>query len=305
MILTITLNPAIDVRYEIDNFEVNGIFRGKASKTAGGKGLNVSRVLRFLEEEVEASGFLGGNSGDWLSEKIESIGIKNSFIKTDVETRSCIAILGKGTQTEILEPGEKISSNFIDKFLEFFKKNFQRFEVICISGSVPQGIQQDIYKVLCEIASDKKVILDTSGKFLLKGIEGNPYLIKPNKEELEGMLERELTSFSDLLEGAKEIKKRGCKNLLVSLGKDGAIFIDEKNDVYKVNIPKVSIKNPVGSGDSTIAGFAYGLNQKKSIEETLKLAMACGISNAMMDETGTVDLDVISELLNKVKIEKI
>lgn len=305
MILTITLNPAIDVRYEIDNFEVNGIFRGKASKTAGGKGLNVSRVLRFLEEEVEASGFLGGNSGDWISEKIESIGIKNSFIKTDVETRSCIAILGKGTQTEILEPGEKISSNFIDKFLEFFKKNFQRFEVICISGSVPQGIQQDIYKVLCEIASDKKVILDTSGKFLLKGIEGNPYLIKPNKEELEGMLERELTSFSDLLEGAKEIKKRGCKNLLVSLGKDGAIFIDEKNDVYKVNIPKVSIKNPVGSGDSTIAGFAYGLNQKKSIEETLKLAMACGISNAMMDETGTVDLDVISELLNKVKIEKI
>lgn len=305
MILTITLNPAIDVRYEIDNFEVNGIFRGKASKTAGGKGLNVSRVLRFLEEEVEASGFLGGNSGDWISEKIESIGIKNSFIKTDVETRSCIAILGKGTQTEILEPGEKISSNFIDKFLEFFKKNFQRFEVICISGSVPQGIQQDIYKVLCEIASDKKVILDTSGKFLLKGIEGNPYLIKPNKEELEGMLERELTSFSDLLEGAKEIKKRGCKNLLVSLGKDGAIFIDEKNDVYKVNIPKVSIKNPVGSGDSTIAGFAYGLNQKKSIEEILKLAMACGISNAMMDETGTVDLDVISELLNKVKIEKI
>lgn len=305
MILTITLNPAIDVRYEIDNFEVNGIFRGKASKTAGGKGLNVSRVLRFLEEEVEASGFLGGNSGDWISKKIESIGIKNSFIKTDVETRSCIAILGKGTQTEILEPGEKISSNFIDKFLEFFKKNFQRFEVICISGSVPQGIQQDIYKVLCEIASDKKVILDTSGKFLLKGIEGNPYLIKPNKEELEGMLERELTSFSDLLEGAKEIKKRGCKNILVSLGKDGAIFIDEKNDVYKVNIPKVSIKNPVGSGDSTIAGFAYGLNQKKSIEETLKLAMACGISNAMMDETGTVDLDVISELLNKVKIEKI
>lgn len=305
MILTITLNPAIDVRYEIDNFEVNGIFRGKASKTAGGKGLNVSRVLRFLEEEVEASGFLGGNSGDWISEKIESIGIKNSFIKTDVETRSCIAILGKGTQTEILEPGEKISSNFIDKFLEFFKKNFQRFEVICISGSVPQGIQQDIYKVLCEIASDKKVILDTSGKFLLKGIEGNPYLIKPNKEELEGMLERELTNFSDLLEGAKEIKKRGCKNLLVSLGKDGAIFIDEKNDVYKVNIPKVSIKNPVGSGDSTIAGFTYGLNQKKSIEETLKLAMACGISNAMMDETGTVDLDVISELLNKVKIEKI
>ncbi|WP_297431326.1 1-phosphofructokinase family hexose kinase [uncultured Cetobacterium sp.] len=305
MILTITLNPAIDIRYEIDNFEINSIFRGKGSKTAGGKGLNVSRVLRLLGENVEASGFLGGSSGDWISSKIESIGIKDNFIKTDTETRSCIAILGKGTQTEILEPGEKVSSNSIDKFLEFFKNNFERFEIICISGSAPQGVQNDIYKVLCEIASSKKVILDTSGKFLLKGIEGNPYLIKPNKEELEGMLGRELLTFSDLLEGAKEIKNKGCKNLLVSLGKDGAIFINEKNDIYRVNIPKVEIKNPVGSGDSTIAGFAYGLNKKKPIEETLKLAMACGISNAMMDETGKIDLEIVKELFDKVKIEKV
>ena len=92
---------------------------------------------------------------------------------------------------------------------------------------------------------------------------------------------------------------------MVSLGKDGAIFIDEKNDIYRVSIPKVNIKNPVGSGDSTIAGFAYGLNENKSPEETLKLAMACGISNAMMDETGNIDLDVVKELFNKVKVEKI
>lgn len=305
MILTITLNPAIDVRYKIGNFDINGVFRGKPAKTAGGKGMNVSRVLRTLGEEVEASGFLGGNSGDWISDEIANIGIKDSFIKTDVETRSCIAVLGKGTQTEILEPGEKVSTNYIDKFLEFFKNNFDRFETICISGSAPQGVQDDIYKVLCEIANNKKVILDTSGKFLLKGIEGNPYLIKPNKEELEGMLGRELLTFSELLEGAKEIKNRGCKNLLVSLGKDGAIFIDEKNDIYRVNIPTVNIKNPVGSGDSTIAGFAYGLNKKKSIEEILKLAMACGISNAMMDETGNIDLGVVKELFDKVKVEKI
>lgn len=305
MILTITLNPAIDIRYEINNFEINNIFRGKPAKTAGGKGLNVSRVLRLLGEEVEASGFLGGNSGDWISSKIESIGIKDAFIKTDAETRSCVAILGNGTQTEILESGEKISNDYIEKFLEFFKANFNRFETICISGSAPQGVPEDIYKTLCEIAREKKVILDTSGKFLLKGLEGNPYLIKPNKEELEGLLGRELLTFEELLEGAKEMKSKGCKNLLISLGKDGAIFIDESNEVYRVSIPRVDIKNPVGSGDSTIAGFAYGLSKKKTIEETLKLAMACGMSNAMMDETGNIDLNVVEELLNKIKVEKI
>lgn len=305
MILTITLNPAIDVRYKIGNFDINGVFRGKPAKTAGGKGLNVSRVLRTLGEEVEASGFLGGNSGDWISDEIANIGIKDSFIKTDVETRSCIAILGNGTQTEILEMGEKTSENFVEEFLEFFRNRFDRFETICISGSVPEGVQEDIYKVLCEIAGKKKVILDTSGRLLLKGIEGNPYLVKPNKEELEGLLERELITFREVIEGAKELKNKGCKNVLVSLGKDGAIFIDESEKVYKVSIPKIDVKNPVGSGDSTIAGFAYAINRNKTPEEALKLAMACGMSNAMIDETGKIDLNVVEEFLPKIEVEKL
>ncbi|WP_418964992.1 1-phosphofructokinase [Cetobacterium sp.] len=305
MILTITLNPAIDVRYKIDNFEVNGVFRGKSNKTAGGKGLNVSRVLRLLGEGVEASGFLGGNSGEWISSKIKEDGVVDSFIKTDSETRSCIAILGKDTQTEILEPGQNIPQQDIEKFLEFFKNNIHRFETICVSGSVPQGVQQDIYKTICQLAKNKKVILDTSGKYLLDGIKGNPYLIKPNREELEGLLGRKLSTFEELLNGAKEIKSIGCKNLLVSLGKDGAIFIDENEEVFKINIPKVEIKNPVGSGDSAIAGFAYGLNTNKTLEETLKWSMACGISNAMMEGTGTVDLNTINNLLDRITVEKI
>ncbi|MCQ8211350.1 1-phosphofructokinase [Cetobacterium somerae] len=305
MILTITLNPAIDVRYKIDNFEINNVFRGNSHKTAGGKGLNVSRVLQLLGEKVEASGFLGGNSGEWISSKIQEDGIVDSFIKTNSETRTCIAILGNNTQTEILEPGQKVSQEDVNKFLEFFRENINKSETICISGSVPEGVQEDIYEVICELAKDKKVLLDTSGKFLINGIKGQPYLIKPNREELENLLGRELLSFDELLKGAKEIKNKGCKNLLLSLGKDGAIFINENDEVFKINIPKIKVKNPVGSGDSSIAGFAYGLNNGKSMNETLKLSMACGISNAMIEGTGIIDLDTVKDLLEKITIEKI
>ena len=305
MILTITLNPAVDVRYKIENFEVDSVFRGKSNKTAGGKGLNVSRVLTLLGESVEASGFLGGNNGEWISSKIKEDGIIDSFIKTKSETRTCIAILGNQTQTEILEPGETIPQENIDQLFEFLKRNIHRFETICLSGSVPHGVQENIYEIICELAKNKKVILDTSGKFLIRGIEGKPYLIKPNQEELEGLLNKKLSTFEDLVKGAKEIKKKGCKNLLVSLGKDGALFINENEEVFKVNIPKVEVKNPVGSGDSTIAGFAYGLNSKKPMNEVLKLAMACGISNAMMEETGSIDLDVVKDLIEKISVEKI
>lgn len=305
MILTITLNPAIDVRYKIDNFEINNVFRGNSHKTAGGKGLNVSRVLQLLGEKVEASGFLGGNSGEWISSKIQEDGIVDSFIKTNSETRTCIAILGNNTQTEILEPGQKVTQEDVNKFLEFFRENINKYKTICISGSVPEGIQEDIYEVICELAKDKKVLLDTSGKFLTNGIKGRPYLIKPNREELENLLGRELSSFEELLKGAKEIKNEGCKNLLLSLGKDGAIFINENDEVFKINIPKIKVKNPVGSGDSSIAGFAYGLNNGKSMDETLKLSMACGISNAMIEGTGIIDLDTVKDLLEKITIEKI
>lgn len=305
MILTITLNPAIDTRYKIDEFQIDGVFRSEPSKTAGGKGLNVSRVLKMLGEEVTASGFLGGKSGDWVSDEIKKDGIKDCFIKTNTETRTCIAILGNGNQTEILESGKQISKVYVEEFLEFFKNNLKKFDTICISGSLPKGIQEDIYKEMCTLAQEKKVLLDTSGSSLLNGIEGNPYLIKPNKEELEGLLGRKLLTFEELLIGAKELKQKGSKNLLVSLGKDGAIFLDEKNEAYKIVIPKVSIKNPVGSGDSSIAGFAYGLNQNKSLEETLKLSMACGISNAMLDETGSINLDKVKELIKEIKVKKI
>lgn len=305
MILTITLNPAIDVRYKIDKFEINNVFRGKSHKTAGGKGLNVSRVLQLLGERVEASGFLGGNSGEWISSKIQEDGIIDSFIKTNSETRTCIAILDNDTQTEILEPGQKVLQEDVNKFLEFFRKNINKYETICISGSVPEGVQEDIYEIICELAKDKKVLLDTSGKFLINGIKGQPYLIKPNREELENLLGRELLSFEELLKGAKEIKSKGCKNLLLSLGKDGAIFINENEEVFKINIPKIEVKNPVGSGDSSIAGFAYGLNNRKSMDEILKLSMACGISNAMIEGTGIIDLDTVKDLLEKITIEKI
>lgn len=303
MILTVTLNPAVDIRYEIGEFKLNSIFRAKSNKTAGGKGLNVSRVLQTLGKNVVATGFLGGNNGQWIAEELKKLEIKNEFIKINSETRSCIAILGENSQTEILEPGSEIDEEELKKFIDFFKKNCEKFEVICLSGSLPKNIQTDIYKELSVIARKKKVLLDTSGISLKAGIEGKPFLIKPNKDELEALLGYRVKTVEEIVEAGKKLKSMGARNILISLGGEGAVYIGDES--YKITIPKVQIKNPVGSGDSSIAGFAYGLSSGLPLEEILKYSMACGISNAMKVETGYVDLEVVQELFSKIIIEKI
>ncbi|MGL4308622.1 1-phosphofructokinase [Cetobacterium sp. SF1] len=304
MILTVTLNPAIDVRYEIADFAVDKIFRAKANKTPGGKGLNVSRVLNILGTPVTATGFLGGANGTWIKDSLQTLNIKDYFVNTASETRNCIAVLGKGSQTEILEPGAEIQPHELEEFLSQFKSVLNKFEVICISGSLPKGLPGNIYKVLCELGKNKKIILDTSGSSLVEALSGKPFLIKPNQEELESILNKKLDSLQDLINGAKELQNLGAQNILLSLGKDGAIYLN-KDNIYKVSIPKIQVLNPVGSGDSSVAGFAHGLYNNYSIEDTLKFSMACGMSNAMSNETGYVNIEIIENLIKNIIVEKI
>lgn len=308
MIGTITLNPAVDRRYNIDILEKNTVKRTEDyMASAGGKGLNVSRVARILGEDVTAFGFLGGNTGDFIRNEIWKLGINDSFTSVNGTTRTCLNIIDDNNDNiEILEKGPVISKKDKHKFLEEFELQLEKLDIIAMSGSLPKGVDINIYSDIIKIAKkyNKKVILDTSGNVLLENLKSNPFLVKPNKEELENITGIKLDSEEAIKMSAHKILRRGAKNILVSLGDNGMYFFGEEGN-FKVDIPKIKIKNTVGSGDSSVAGFAYSFSKGLDIQEVLKYANACGMSNAMEKGTGSIDMEKVNELRKKIIVRKI
>jgi len=308
MLLTITLNPSIDRRYSVNGFEKGKIFRTDGFQyTPGGKGINVAKVIKAFDEPVVATGFLGGRAGSFIKEKLDEMNITSEFISIKGETRSCIAILSDdGSQTEILEPGPLILQEDMEKFLYLYENLIKDADVICASGSLPRGLGVATYKVLIELANKqrKKFILDTSREALKQGIESKPYLIKPNKEELESLLGISICSENDIIKAAKYLINKGISIVAISLGKEGSLVVID-NYMYRVKTPKIDAVNPVGSGDSMIAGFAVSIKRNYDFEYMLRLAAACGTANAMEEETGKVDINKVNKLMNKITVEKV
>nr|WP_246565640.1 1-phosphofructokinase [Tissierella carlieri] len=308
VILTITLNPSIDRRYNIDKIEKGKIFRtDNYQYTIGGKGLNVTKVIKTLDEPVIATGFLGGSSGDYIDKGLNNMDISHRFIKIDEETRSCLAVIcSDGNQMEILERGPSISEDEIAEFLNLYEKLLEKADIICASGSIPYGVPLEIYGDMINLAKkkDKKFILDTSGEALRFGIDAGPYLVKPNKKELEDLTGIKIDSNEQLIRAAKDLSNEDIEIVVVSLGEEGAMAV-HKDDVYKVIIPSIRALNPIGSGDSMIAGFAVAINRNYDFETMLKVGAACGTANAMESETGKVNKNNVDRIMEKILIEKL
>lgn len=312
MILSVTMNPSVDISYHLPKLTVDTVTRcQKYSKTAGGKGLNVARILHQMEQPVTCTGVLGGELGDFIRHQLTQESIDHQFSSIAQPTRNCIAILhDEGQQTEILESGPELSKAEIQQFKQTFSQLAEPVSVITISGSLPLGTEPDLYiDLIKEAASrDKKVILDTSGTTLQAVLRSPsvPYAIKPNLEELQAL------SGEESLQAAEEIKRLLTEHplfsdiplIVVSLGADGALakYLDY---FYKVDIPKIDVKNPVGSGDATVAGLALNLAQNQTIQQTLKTAMTLGMLNAMEETTGCVDKSQFDALFAKIDVREI
>lgn len=307
MILTVTLNPSIDISYTISNLKLDTTNRtDKVSKTAGGKGINVTRVLHDLNKAVTATGFIGGNLGKAIVKDLNESGIQNDFLSIKGETRNCIAILHDNQQTEVLESGPTIADDEKLAFLNHFKALVSHANVITISGSLPNGLEDDYYAKLIQFANDsnKKIVLDTSKANLssvLKSVQ-KPTVIKPNIEELSDLLGTEVSSDPDSLKSVLTNDLfSGIEWIVVSLGGDGA-FAKHNNRFYKVNIPTIPVVNPVGSGDATVAGIASALEDNLDDIHLLKQAMTTGMLNAMESVTGHIDTDHYDDLFNRVTV---
>lgn len=315
MILTITMNTAIDVSYKLDDFKINEVNRViDVIKTPGGKGLNVTRVLKQLGNDVVASGMLGGALGEDIEKKLNEKKIKNKFFKISGDTRNCIAILHNGNQTEILEEGATITEKESKDFLEFFEKLVKINNIISISGSLPKGLSIDYYSKMIKICNenDKTVVLDCSGAILLEVLKNKnkPKVIKPNIDELSLLIEKKIAnnSMNELIVELKGILQNklfdGIEWVIVSLGANGA-FAKHNDKFYKVNVPKIEVINPVGSGDSTVAGIVSSLVSNSNDVELLKKANTLGSLNAMESTTGYVNLKKYNEIFEKIEVFEI
>ena len=309
MILTVTMNPSIDISYPLDELKIDTVNRVvDVTKTAGGKGLNVTRVLSELGDQVAATGLIGGKLGEYLVENIDDK-VAKRFFSIQGETRNCIAILHGENQTEILEKGPEVLEKEGQDFLAYFKELLENIEVVAISGSLPAGLPVDYYADLVRLANQagKPVILDCSGAALQAVLESEhkPTVIKPNNEELSQLLGREVSKdLDELKEVLSEPLFDGIEWIIVSLGADGA-FAKHGDTFYKVDIPKIQVVNPVGSGDSTVAGISSGLCHKEADEALLTKANVLGMLNAQEKMTGHVNMANYDELYKQLHVRTV
>lgn len=308
MILTVTLNAAIDKRYVVEEFKVGEVNRVKeCAYVPGGKGLNVSKPAAVAGAEVVATGFVGGHAGNYIEASLKDYHVKSAFYHLESESRSCINIWDEKNcvQTEFLEPGFTVAESEFQGFVEEFKELVKKADVVAMSGSVPKGLDGTAYQKLVKVVkdADKKVILDTSGKLLEMGIEAYPTMIKPNIDEIRMLTGKECNEIGEIVEAAKEIHARGVEVVAVSLGADGSLAVSDEG-VFRAIVPRIDAVNTVGCGDSMIAGFALGFAEGLGIEETLRKASAISAAAALREETGYFVMEDMQRLYPQIKIEK-
>lgn len=309
MILTVTLNAAIDKRYVVDGFQLGEVNRVKeCTYVPGGKGLNVSKPAAIAGAQVIATGFVGGHAGNYIEDALKPFGIQSAFYHVEAESRSCINIWDEKNhvQTEFLEPGFTLCNEDFQNFIEKFKELVKNVDVVAMSGSVPKGIDGSAYQKLVKICKDagKKVILDTSGRLLEMGIEACPTMIKPNLNEIRMLTGKNCEKVEDMLEAAKEIHKRGVEIVAVSLGEEGSFVVCDEG-IFRAKVPKIDAVNTVGCGDSMVAGFALGLAEGLPMEEILRKASAISAAAALREETGFFVKEDMERIFWQVQITKL
>jgi len=309
MILTVTLNTSIDKLYLIDSVRPETVMRVKeVHNSAGGKGLNVSRVAAKLREPVTAMGFIGGFNGQYLESLISQPLVRCAFTHVRGETRSCINCwdLSDGRSTEYLEPGQPVTPEDAERFLADFDACLPEADVVTLSGSVPQGVPDDFYRVLIRRAkaAGVPVLLDTSGSRLSAAVKEKPFFVKPNEDEITHLTGRPFTGAESALRALSDLHEGGIPYAVLSMGAEGALLVCD-GGVFRGKPPEITPRNTVGCGDSMVAGFAVGFARRLPADETFRMALAVSAANALSLFTGDFDPADYSRLFPEVSIQKI
>lgn len=302
MIYTVTLNPSIDYIVRLDAVEVGQVNRMDSDdKYAGGKGINVSRVLKRLAIDNTATGFIGGFTGRFITDELEKEGISTAFVPVSQDTRINVKIKAD-QETEINGAGPVISNQELDALKEQLA-HLTSEDVVVFAGSAPSNLGNQVYKELLPIAkaSGVAIVCDFEGETLLESLAYQPLLVKPNNHELEAIFDVTLESLDDIEAYARKILEKGAQNALISMAGDGALLVTE-DAAYFAKPIKGQVKNSVGAGDSMVAGFTGEFVKSGNALEALKWGVACGTATTFSDDLASIDF--IKETYQKVEVEK-
>ncbi|MDO4555453.1 MAG: 1-phosphofructokinase [Lachnospiraceae bacterium] len=297
MIYTVTFNPALDYVIKVKDFQTGMVNRvHQESIFYGGKGINVSVVLKALGLDSVALGFTAGFTGEAIEKGVEAMGIQSDFIRLP-EGMSRINVKMKSqNETEINGLGPNISKEAIDQLFEKLSA-LSGDDILILAGSIPTTLPEDIYEQIMAYLEEKKIriIVDATKDLLLNVLKYHPFLIKPNNHELGEMFGVELKTKEDIIHYAGELQKKGAENVLISMAGDGAILVTKEGAVHQIGVPKGVVVNSVGAGDSMVAGFTAGVLTTGDYEKALKLGTACGSATAFSE--GLASKEKIDELL--------
>lgn len=297
MIYTVTFNPALDYVIRMESLKLGTVNRSSAEAVYyGGKGINVSTVLKNIGVDSVALGFVAGFTGKEIEEGVKNMGVATDFIKLP-EGMSRINVKIKAEQeTEINGQGPAISMEKVEKLFEKLDR-LEKGDCLVLAGTIPASLPSDIYEQIMDRLKDKeiRIVVDATKDLLLNVLKYHPFLIKPNNHELGEMFGVVLETDEEIVEYAKKLQERGARNVLISMAGDGAILLTETKEVYKMGVPKGTVVNSVGAGDSMVAGFVASYFKEHDYLKALKFGTATGSATAFSE--GLATMDKVEELL--------
>lgn len=289
MIYTVTFNPSLDYIVSVEDFKL-GLTNRTSSELLlpGGKGINVSTVLRNLGIESTALGFIAGFSGDEIVRRLEAMGVKNGFIRLEDGFSRINLKLKSIDGTEINGQGPDIDEEKVKKLMDQLS-GLGEGDVLFLSGSIPASMPDDAYQRIMELLEGKgvQIAVDATKDLLLKVLVHHPFMIKPNNHELGEIFGVELKTRVSVVPYAKKLQEQGARNVLVSMAGEGAVLVAENGKVYEAPAPKGILVNGVGAGDSMVAGFMAGYMEKQDYEYAFHMGVASGSASAFSENLAT------------------
>lgn len=299
MVYTVTFNPAIDYVVHVDDMEPGMTNRTKSEEIYfGGKGINVSIVLKELGITSKALGFVAGFTGKAIEEGMQDMGVDTDFVTLESGNSRINVKIKSKEETELNAQGPRISESAINEIFDKLSK-LEDGDTLVLAGSIPNTLPADIYEKILASLQDKEIkfVVDATGDLLLNVLKYKPFLIKPNNHELGEMFKTEIKNNDDVIKYAKKLRELGARNVLISMAGDGAILIDENDEVHHLGVCKGTVKNSVGAGDSMVAGFIAG-SSTGDYEYALKLGTATGGATAFSDGLAKrADIDALLKTL--------
>ena len=305
MIYTITFNPAVDLVIQVPKCQLGILNRSIGEEyVAGGKGINMSVVLKRLGIDNIATGFLGGFSGKYIEEFLENEGITPQFVSVEGTTRINVKVKGE-IETEINAAGPTVDTEKFQQLVRYLEEYLQEEDIVFLAGNAAPGLDETSYVEIAKLCDARgvKLVLDTTKASLLACLPYKPFIIKPNQHELEELFGVNIQTQDEIIHYAFQLQEKGARNVLISCGAEGAFLVSETGQVFTSNTPKGTLVNSVGAGDSMLAGFMAKYMETNDYGKSLQQGAASGSATAF--SVGIATRELIEALIPQIEITEI